>query len=243
MSLAEWTATSILPASSASSISLTKTPREPISPKGFVRSLSPAVVIGTSAISTPSPRSRSAASSACVSARRLPRLPILISVKAEEMANRVGVGRAVGAGGRLLQPHRRVVQQLVNDLHRHLLDGLSLVRREIGEPSARPLQLCEANLLGVCAQRGDCRYDAAGGLPDTEALRLLRHDRLRAGGGALDSAGSHRLVEVVDVVEESVGKGGDLRIEVSRDGEGDQEQRPALPRRECLLDVVPRDAP
>ena len=51
MSLAEWTATSIDPASSASSISFTKTPRAPISPNGFVRSLSPAVVIGTIAIS------------------------------------------------------------------------------------------------------------------------------------------------------------------------------------------------
>src|SRR6266496_6256172 len=127
MSFAEWTATSILPASSASSISLTKTPREPISPKGFVRSLSPAVVIGTSAISTPSRRSRSAASSACVSARRLPRLPILISViEPEQVPNGVGVGRAVRAGGRLLQPHRRVVQQLVDDLHRDRLDGSAL---------------------------------------------------------------------------------------------------------------------
>src|SRR6266700_348068 len=128
MSFAEWTATSILPASSASSISLTKTPREPISPKGFVRSLSPAVVIGTSANSTPSPRSRSAASSACVSASRLPRLPMRIRVERftrpfqpEEVADGVGVRRAVGAGGRLLQPHRRVVPQLVDDLYRERL--------------------------------------------------------------------------------------------------------------------------
>src|SRR4051794_13057776 len=168
MSFAEWTATSIRPASSASSISLTKTPREPISPNGFVRSLSPAVVIGTSAISTPSPRNRPAASSACVSARRLPRLPILISVKTEEMANRVRVGRAVGAGGRLLQPHRRVVQQLVDDLHGHGLHGPALLRGEIGQPSPRPLELAEANLLGMRAQRGDRRDDAARGLPGTE---------------------------------------------------------------------------
>src|SRR6185503_9695756 len=75
MSFAECTATSILPASSASSISLTKTPRAPISPNGFDRSLSPTVVIGTSAISTPGPRNREAASSACVSASREPREP------------------------------------------------------------------------------------------------------------------------------------------------------------------------
>ena len=79
MSLAECTATSILPSSSASSISLTNTPREPISPNGFVRSRSPAVVIGTSAISTPARRNREAASSACVSASRDPREPTRIS--------------------------------------------------------------------------------------------------------------------------------------------------------------------
>src|SRR3954463_16785439 len=122
MSLAEWTATSIRPASSASSISLTKTPREPISPNGFVRSLSPTVVIGTSAISTPSPRIRSAASSACVSARRLPRLPTRISIQFEEVPDRVGEGGAVRAGGRLLQAHRRIVEQLVDDLDGDGLD-------------------------------------------------------------------------------------------------------------------------
>ena len=52
MSFAEWTATSMRPASSASSISFTKTPRAPISPNGFERSRSPAVVIGTSATSS-----------------------------------------------------------------------------------------------------------------------------------------------------------------------------------------------
>jgi hypothetical protein len=61
MSFAECTATSIRPSSKASSISFTKTPREPISPNGFDRSRSPAVVIGTSAISTPGRRRRSAA--------------------------------------------------------------------------------------------------------------------------------------------------------------------------------------
>ena len=60
MSFAECTATSIRPASSASSISLTKTPRSPISPNGRVRSRSPAVVIGTNATSTPGAAQRRA---------------------------------------------------------------------------------------------------------------------------------------------------------------------------------------
>src|SRR5438477_7930832 len=241
MSFAEWTATSIRPASRASSISLTKTPREPISPNGFVRSLSPAVVIGTSAISTPSPRSRSAASSACVSARRLPRLPILRIIEAEQVANRVCVGRAVGAGGRLLQPYRRIVQQLVDDLHSHGLDGAALLRREVGESSPGPLQLAEANLLGARTQRCNRRDDTARGLPSAKALGLLRDDRLGAGRRTLDRAGADSFVEIVDVVEECVGKRGDLGIEVTWDREVDQKQRTALARRERLLDIVTRD--
>ena len=75
MSFAECTATSMRPASNASSISFTKTPRDPISPNGRERSRSPAVVIGTSAISTPSRRSREAARSAWISASREPREP------------------------------------------------------------------------------------------------------------------------------------------------------------------------
>src|SRR6185437_4342536 len=153
MSFAEWTATSIRPASSASSISLTKTPREPISPNGFVLSLSPAVVIGTSAISTPSPRRRSAASSACVSARRLPLLPILRSIEAEQVPDGIRIGGTVRTGGRLLQPHRRVVQQLVDDLHGHRLDGTPLLRREVGQAPLDSVELAQADLLGPRPQR------------------------------------------------------------------------------------------
>ena len=80
MSFAECTATSIRPASSASSISLTKTPRSPIWPNGLERSRSPAVVIGTNAISMPGRRMRAAASSACVSASLEPREPTRTSI-------------------------------------------------------------------------------------------------------------------------------------------------------------------
>src|SRR4051812_26189593 len=222
MSFAEWTATSIRPSSNASSISLTKTPREPISPNGFVRSLSPDVVIGTSATSTPSPRRRSAASSAWVSARRLPLLPILRSIETEEMPDGVGVGRAVSTGGRLLQPHRRVVQQLVDDLHRHGLDGSPFLGRELGEATFGAIELAEPDFLGPGAKRRDRRDHAARGLPGPEALGLLGDDRLGAGCRILGGPGADGLVEVVDVVEEGVGQRGNLRIEVARDGEVDQ---------------------
>src|SRR5215212_466917 len=245
MSLAEWTATSIRRASSASSISLTKTPREPISPKGFVRSLSPAVVIGTSAISTPSALRRSAASSACVSARRLPRLPIRISIarpfQPEQVPDGVGVRRAVGPGGRLLQTDGRVVQQLVDDLHSERLDGAALLRSKVGQPAAGAAQLPKSNLLGVPPQRSDRRDHAARCLPGAEAFRLLGHDRLGPGRGTLDGPGADGLVQVVDVVEKRVGQRGDLGIEIAGDGEVDQQQRPALACSKRALDVLSRD--
>ena len=80
MSFAECTATSIRRSSSASSSSLTKTPREPISPNGFVRSRSPARRDRDERDLDPGRAQRAtAASSACVSASLLPRLPTRIS--------------------------------------------------------------------------------------------------------------------------------------------------------------------
>src|ERR671923_1559960 len=190
MSFAEWTATSIDPASSASSSSLTKTPRSPISPKGFVRSRSPAVVIGRSAISTPGARSRCAASSACVRASLLPRLPTLTStivLEPEEVPPRLHVAGAVGRGG-LLQTHDRHVQELVHDLRRQRLDRPPLALGQAAEAALRLRQLTRADRLGPLAQRGDGRGDVEGGLPLPEALGLLRDDRLCARGLAPPAA-------------------------------------------------------
>src|SRR5215213_1845064 len=169
----------MLPASNASSISLTNTPREPISPNGFVRSRSPAVVMGTSAISTPGRRSRRAASSACVSASLLPREPIRTSIvpKPEQVADDVGIDATVGSRcGRLLQPHRRKVQELVDDLRRQRLDRPPILLGESAQAALEPLQLAGANLLGPSAQRRDRGHDVERRLPCTKALRLLHHD-------------------------------------------------------------------
>src|SRR5215211_5877544 len=142
MSFAEWTATSIRSASSASSSSLTKTPRLPISPNGLLRSRSPAVVTGTRANSTPGCRSCSTASSACVSARRLPLDPILRTT-------------SLLGDSRLLQTHDRLVQDLVDDLARQRLDRVPLALRKPAEPPARLRQLATPDLLGPLAKRRD----------------------------------------------------------------------------------------
>ena len=108
MSFAECTATSIRSASSASSISLTNTPRSPICPNGLERSRSPAVVIGTNAISWPAARTTSAASSACVSASREPREPMRTSTAGLPPASRLAPRRArTGGGAPRRRPRRR----------------------------------------------------------------------------------------------------------------------------------------
>src|SRR4029453_10999865 len=115
------------PSSNASSSSFTKTPRLPISPNGLLGFPSPAVVTGTSANSSPGPRRRSTASSACLSARRLPLEPILRTTTLLDC--------------RLLEAHDRLVQELFDDLARQGLDCVSLSLREPRQPPARLRQL------------------------------------------------------------------------------------------------------
>ena len=85
----------------------------------------------------PGRASSSAASAACVSASRLPREPSRkqhysrSSPRSNRCADGLRVAAAVGAGGGLLQPHRRQVEQLVDDLRRDRLDRLLL---RLGEP-------------------------------------------------------------------------------------------------------------
>src|ERR687888_1213530 len=173
MSFAECTATSTRRSSNASSSSFTNTPRVPIWPNGFVRSRSPAVVIGTSAISIPGPRSRSAASPACVSASLLPRLPIrsstLLLSQPEEVSRRFDVARALG-GGRLLEAHDRHVQELVHDLRRQRLDRAPLALRETAEATLGLRELARADALGPPAKRCNRRNDLERRLPVPEPL-------------------------------------------------------------------------
>ena len=236
MSFAECTATSIRSASSASSISFTNTPRSPICPNGLVRSRSPAVVIGTNAISWPgaaddAPRElglgqrepRAARADADEHRGLNPAF-----VEPEQVPDRLGIGLAVAVGGRLLHPHGRLVQELVEDLR---VTASSRSRSSSG--SERELrELGGADLLGVGAQRRDRRHDLERGPPLAEPLGLLDDEPL--GDLGLGAAAGERLgddsLEVVDVVEEAAVELVHGRVDVTRDGDVDEEERAAPPR-------------
>src|SRR5215211_2380784 len=216
MSFAEWIATSTRPSSKASSISLTKTPRAPISPNGFERSRSPVVVIGTRATSSSgfACRRASAASSAWVRASLLPRLPSRTStspswsarvfvLEREEVADRVRVENAVGRGGCLFHPDRRQVEQLVDDLRRERFDCPPLARGQRPQPPLGTGELVFADRFSQRAERRDCRHDVEGELPVAEPVCFVRDDRFCANG--LRPPPGHTLLhdslEVVDVVQ------------------------------------------
>src|SRR5919198_3083466 len=236
MSFAEWTAMSTRPERRASSISFTKTPRAPSSPKGFERSRSPVVVIGTSATSSPGCdwRSASAASSAWVSASLLPREPrrTIIVLQREEVPDRVRVEDAVGGRSCLLHPHGRRVKELVHDLGGERLDGAPLARRQRSESPLGPLELRLADRLGECPQGRHRRDDVERELPVAERLRLLRDDRFRA--HRLLLAPGHALLddtlEVIDVVEVAALDLVDRGVDIAWNGNVDEEDRPAAPR-------------
>ena len=103
--------------------------------------------------------------------------------------------------------------------------------RRAGRACARA-QLRRADLLRAGAQRRDRRHDVERRLPLAEPLRLLGDDRL--GALRLAPAAGERLgddgLEVVDVVEVAAVELVDGGVEVARDGEVDQEERPAAAR-------------
>ena len=76
-SLAEWTARSMRPESSASSISLVNSPLPPASASGRSVMRSPVVRIGAIAAAMPMPESAVRTASACHSASGLPRVPMV----------------------------------------------------------------------------------------------------------------------------------------------------------------------
>ena len=171
------------------------------------------------------------ASSAWVSASREPREPMRTStaqppfVEPEQAPDRLGVGLAAAVGGRLLHPHRRLVQELVQDLRRDHLEPLALLLGK--RPELR--ELGRADLLGAGAQRRDRRHDVERGAPLAEALGLLDDEPLGdlgLGAAAVERLGDDRL-EVVDVVEVAAVELVHGRIDVARDRDVDEEERPA----------------
>ena len=150
------------------------------------------------------------------------------------MTHSVSINHPIGRRGCLFHSNRRKVEELVQDRRRHRLRRAPLRLVELC-----PVELGGANLLGAGAKRGDRRDDIQRRLPFAEPLCLSGNDRLRTLGFAAtpgEGLGNHGL-DIVDVVEVATVELVDRRVEIARDGEVDQEQRPALASWQDTLDL------
>ena len=148
-SLAECTATSARPSSTACWTSLTNTPCPPMTCSGTSWRRSPVVSTNTSSTVAPGRRRRSASAtaSAWVRACGLPRVARRSggTRRRQCRSNRSLTAAALRSplrrAGVVAQAHRRAVQQLGDDRPGERLDGVALVVVELGEAAGEPLEL------------------------------------------------------------------------------------------------------
>src|SRR6266508_108200 len=259
-SLAEWTARSARPDSTAASTSLTNTPFPPIVQIGMSWRRSPAVSTRTYSGSTfgSTARTRPATCSACQRASGLrrvairnftvrppawrgvreaeapagaPRPPIdpappvdrqealepaegrrLEFSQVEELAERLRQALAPRRPRRILEPHRRLVQQLGHDALGERLDRGALAVVEPGQPSGQPVELGPAHGLGLLAHRQHQRRHLSGGRLGHVLVELVVENAASPFGLAATviQVRPHEAADVVDVEQ------GEPRYEVGR---------------------------
>src|SRR5438270_10278008 len=145
------------------------------------------------------------------------------------MPHSISIDHPVGCRGRLLQAHRREMEELVHDLRGDRLDGTPLALVQSPEHARSLRELLLADLLGARAQRGDRGNDLERRLPLVELLRLRGDDRLGPLGFAAPARERLRddRLEVVDVVQVALVQIVDGRIEIAWHGQVDEQQLPA----------------
>jgi hypothetical protein len=136
------------------------------------------------------------------------------------------------------------VEHLVHDGRGHRLDDLRLLGTERRpEVPHRALQLGPADLLGPRAELGQHRDLVADRALADVAADLLGHHHLGLGrrGGACRLVLVDDPLDVVDVVGIDAVQGVHVRVDVARDRQVHQEQRPVLPRLQHPGDLLPGD--
>src|SRR3954468_10215852 len=102
----------------------------------------------------------------------------------EQRAQRTRVVGAAGGAGQLLDPHGRLVQQLVDHPVHGAGDLGAGAGVQVGQPAGQPQQLGVDHLGGLAAQRGDGGGDG-GGVPLGAQQRQLGVDEVAGGGDVI----------------------------------------------------------
>src|SRR6056297_257720 len=238
-SLAECTARSARPSSTARCTSLTKTPWPPMTWSGTSRRTSPVVSTVTNSTARPVDAVIVAATApdwprACrdpLVARRSAEGEATLtgpSPEVEEVAHRSGVAFALRRAGLRLEPDRRLVEELRDDRLGQRLDGIALEVVEVGEPSGEPFDLGAAHTVGGAVHQRHERRGLSSGRVDEEALDLVAHDHADplGFGGAVREATIGPVAQVVEVGEHDAVEITDRRVDVAGHPDVDDVQRP-----------------
>src|SRR5262245_24971978 len=160
-----------------------------------------------------------------------------------DIAGRLRLAQSEKARERLGIRHRRVGvaerlqllgwrhQQLLDDQVGHLVDARTRFGRQRRHLELEPFELGAPDLLEPLAQRDDGGNGAARAEPCAELLDLLEHDRFRARdlARAPREVLAHRRLQVVDVVEEDLLDLAGFGLDVARQRDVDDEERPVAP--------------
>ena len=129
-------------------------------------------------------------------------------------------------------------QQLLDEQARHLVDARARLRRQAAELGLEPRELGLADAFEALPQRHDRRHDLARLQPRRKARDFLVDDRLGArelGAPPRQVLADDRL-QIVHVVEEDLIQIADRGLDIARQGDVDDEERPVPPRAHRLLD-------
>src|SRR5688572_800434 len=105
-------------------------------------------------------------------------LRLIPGLQAEQLLQRFEEPGPATGSGRLLEGHRGVVQELVEQRLAELLDLRAVLRREVRQALQRALELRRADIVEPLTDLFEGRYDRQPPVPGPEPLRLVAHDAL-----------------------------------------------------------------
>src|SRR5579872_2585039 len=229
MSFRLWTARSIVPFSSASSISLVNKPLVPTFDSATSVILSPVVWMISMRHSAPSCSRRPLTQLACQSASCEPRDPTtkLLLTEPEHLSHGGNEVNAFGQRRMTAQFRDGGVSDLVDDSFCQRVDGVLLLLGESSELAAHAGDLGRANAFELFLDADDGGHDIARLETREHALHLFRDNLLGLLGFVLARVEIvlDDVLQVVDVVQENVVELVDLGVDVAGDCDVDDKDR------------------
>src|SRR5450759_3899965 len=171
------------------------------------------------------------------------RIGARLVLQREQVARRVDNSEAPPIGGRRLQSHTRLVQELVHQGPREIFDGFGLLGRKRPHSPESCDKLRTPQSVHLLAKLPHDRYRRQARHPVPVLLDLSR-DYLARGGHIfppLLEIGGSRCAQVVEIVQEDVADLSDTCLHIARQRNVEYAERPVAARRERSANASYRD--